>query len=103
MQISTQTSIGPGLYIGHGVGMVINPTAKIGAHVNLSQFLTIGSNKGTAATIEDNVLYIGPSVCLVEDVVIGEGSVIGAGSVVTHDIPPHSVAVGVPARVIKQV
>lgn len=52
-------------------------------NVSLSQFLTIGSNKGKAATIEDDV-YIAPSVCLVEDVVIGRGSVVGAGSVVTE-------------------
>lgn len=101
MQISSQTTIGPGLYIGHGVGVIINPTAKIGKNVSLSQFLSIGSNKGKAATIEDNV-YIGPSVCLIEDVTIGHDSQIGAGSVVTKDIPPFSVAVGNPAKVIKK-
>ena len=55
IQISTRTNIGSGLYIGHGCGIIINPTAKIGKNVSLSQFLTIGSNKGKAATIEDNV------------------------------------------------
>lgn len=100
MQIPTQTSIGAGLYVGHGVGVVINPTAKIGKNVTLSQFLTIGSTRGKAAKIEDNV-YIGPSVCLVEDVIIGHDSVVGAGAVVTKDVPPYSVAVGVPAKVVK--
>lgn len=101
IQISTNTNIGSGLYIGHGCGIIINPTAKIGKNVSLSQFLTIGSQKGKAATIEDNV-YIGPSVCLVEDVIIGHDSQIGAGSVVTKNIPPFSVAVGIPAKVIKR-
>lgn len=101
IQISTNTNIGSGLYIGHGCGIIINPTAKIGKNVSLSQFLTIGSKKGKAATIEDNV-YIGPSVCLVEDVIIGHDSQIGAGSVVTKNIPPFSVAVGIPAKVIKR-
>ena len=100
IQISTRTPIGAGLYIGHGVGVIINQSAIIGKNVTLSQFITIGSNKGKAATIGDNV-YIGPSVCLVEDVNIGHHSIIGAGAVVTKDVPPYGIAVGVPARVIK--
>ena len=79
---------------------MIHPTSVIGSNVNLSQFTTIGSNKGKAATIGDNV-YIGPGVCVVEDITIGEGSTIGAGSVVTRNTPPNSVSAGVPAKVIK--
>ncbi len=56
--------------MGHGVGVVINKSAEIGSNVTISQFVTIGSLKGKAATIENNV-YIGPSVCLIEDVIIG--------------------------------
>ena len=51
-------------------------------------------------TIEDDV-WIGAHVVVTAGVKIGHGSVIGAGSVVTHDIPPYSIAVGAPARVIK--
>lgn len=101
MQISSQTTIGPGLYIGHGVGVIINPSSKIGSNVTLSQFLSIGSNNGKAATIEDNV-YIGPSVCLVEDVTIGHGSIVGAGAIVTKNVPPLSMVAGNPAKVIKK-
>lgn len=99
IQISTRTPIGPG--IGHGLGVVINASARIGKNVSQSQFLTVGSNKGKAATIEDDV-YIAPSACLVEDVVIGRGSVVEAGSVVTEDVPPQSIVVGVPAKIIKR-
>lgn len=95
-----QTKVGRGLYLGHGMCIVINPTATIGNNVSISQFVNIGSNKGQAATIEDNV-YLAPHVCLIENVRIGKDSTIGAGAVVTKDIPPYSVAVGVPARVIK--
>lgn len=52
--------------------------------------------------IEDNV-WIGENVCILENVTIGRCSVIGANAVVTHDIPPYSVAVGAPARVIKKI
>lgn len=88
-EIHSCTRIGGGLYLGHGYGIVIHPTAVIGSNVNLSQFTTIGSNKGKAATIGNNV-YIGPGVCVVEDVTIGDGSTIGAGSVVTRNTPPLS-------------
>jgi len=101
LQIPLSVKIGYGLYLGHGTGIISNSNAIIGNNVNLSQFTTIGSVKGHAATIEDNC-YIGPSVCMVEHVRLGAGCVIGAGAVITSDIPPASVAVGVPARVIKE-
>lgn len=100
LDIPVDTDIGYGLYIGHGKCVIINPTTKIGNNVNLSQFTTIGSNHGQAATIGDNV-YIGPSVCIVEDVLINDNVKIGAGAVVTKDAPENSTIAGVPAKVIK--
>lgn len=99
VQIPPTTKIGYGLFIGHGIGIVINPDTKIGNNCNISQFLNIGSNKGTPASIGDNV-YIGPSVCIVEDVKIGDNATIGAGAVVTCDIPADTTAAGIPAKVI---
>lgn len=101
LQISPNTKIGYGLYIGHGFGTIVNPTAVIGNNVNLSQFSTIGSNKNKAAVIGDNV-YIGPSVCIVENVSIGNNASIGAGSVVVKDVPKNSTVAGVPAKVISE-
>lgn len=54
-----------------------------------------------AVIIEDNV-WLGESVCVLPGVTIGKGSIIGALSVVTKSIPPYSIAVGNPARVIKK-
>lgn len=51
-------------------------------------------------TIEDDV-WIGTQISILPGVTIGRGSVIGAGAVVTKDTPPYSVAVGMPAKVIK--
>lgn len=99
IQIPPETNIGPGFYIGHGIGIVINPTAKIGKNCNISQFTTIGSNKWKAATIGDNV-YIGPGVCIVEDVKIGNNVKIGAGTIVVHDVPDNATTVGNPNRII---
>ncbi|WP_219724535.1 DapH/DapD/GlmU-related protein [Halomonas urumqiensis] len=55
---------------------------------------------GEPITIEDNV-WLGGGVIVLAGVTIGENSVIGAGAVVTKDIPANVVAVGNPARVIK--
>ena len=71
----------------------------IGDNCNLSQFTTIGSNEGAAAVIGDNV-YVGPSVCIVENVHIGSNVTIGAGSVVTKDIPDNATAAGNYAKVL---
>ena len=97
--IPRKTQIGYGLYIGHNGPIVVNPTAVIGDNCNLSQFVTIGSNSNHAATIGNNV-YIGPSVCIVEDVTIGDNVSIGAGSVVTKDIPANATAAGNYAKVL---
>ncbi|WP_286849816.1 MULTISPECIES: serine O-acetyltransferase [Sphingobacterium] len=98
IQIPPATTIGYGFYIGHGIGVVINPSAIIGNNVNVSQFTTIGAH-GQAAKIGNNV-YIGPSVCIVNDVVIGDNSSIGAGAVVIKDIPGNATVAGVPAKVL---
>lgn len=99
IQLPRQTQVGYGLYIGHGGPVVVNPNTVIGNNCNLSQFTTIGSNKGQAAIIGDNT-YIGPNVCIVENVKIGNNVTIGAGSVVTKDIPDNATAVGNYAKVI---
>lgn len=77
---------------------MINGKTIIGNNVNVSQFLSIGSTKDTPATIGDNV-YIGPNVCIVEDVRIRDNTTIGAGAVVI-DVPDNATVVGVPAKVV---
>lgn len=99
IRLPRKTNVGYGLYIGHGGPIVVNPTTIIGNNCNLGQFTTIGSNYGKAAEIGDGT-YIGPNVCIVEHVKIGSNVTIGAGSVVTKDIPDNATAVGNYAKVI---
>ena len=91
------TRVGHGLYLGHGMGLVVNRETVIGDNVNLSHFVSVGTNSSAPATIGDNV-YVGPNVSVVEDVVIGNDVTIGAGSVVTRDLPDGCTAVGVPCK-----
>jgi serine O-acetyltransferase len=99
IQIPREVEIGAGLYIGHGTGLIVNSSAIIGSNCNLSPFTVIGSNFGKAAIIGNNV-YIGPHVCLVENVNIGNGAIIGAGTIVLKDVPERSVMVGNPGRIV---
>lgn len=99
IDILYQTQIGYGLYIGHSGPLVVNATAKLGNNVNLSQYSTIGAIDGPAACIGDNV-YIGPQVCIIEQVNIGNNVTIGAGSIVTKDIPDDATAAGNIARIL---
>lgn len=104
--IKSSTKIGNGFVIYHSAhGSVISPQTVIGRNVSLRQNTTIGA-KGfidaeKSPIIKDNVT-IGPNVCIIGDITIGEGAIIGAGAVVVKDVPPHSVVVGNPARVIKK-
>ena len=95
----TSTKIGYGFNIGHKMCLGVNSGTIIGNNVNISQFDNIGTNHKTPAIIGDNV-YIGPHVCLVEDVKIGNNATIGAGAIVTRDIPENATAAGVPAKVL---
>lgn len=96
--IPSSTMIGYGFAIGHPLSIVVNHTAVIGNNCNLSHCVTIGSNKGEAALIGDNV-YIGPNVSIIEDVIIGNNVTIGAGSVIIKNIPDNATVVGNPQRI----
>ena len=94
---------GQGLVLGYGgLAIVVHADAVIGSNVHIDQCVTIGGNGIThgVPVIKDNV-YIGAGAKILGPIVVGEGSIIGANAVVTKSIPPKSLAVGVPARVIE--
>lgn len=103
ISISYRTQIGPGLYIGHFGGIVINQKTIIGQNCNISHQVTVGvANRGPhkgVPTFGDNI-YIGPGAKVFGDIKIGNNVAIGANCVVTKDVPDYSVVVGVPGKVI---
>lgn len=109
LDLPWQTSIGGGLLIVHGWGLVVNKHAVIGKNVTLLHGVTIGrrdkiDNNGTRSTefptIEDNV-WIGPHAIIVGGITIGNGSIIGGGAFVNETVPPNSVVSGNPSKIIK--
>ena len=106
IQIPPRTRIGDGFYIGHSGRVIIHPEAVIGENANVATGVTIGQeNRGKrkgAPTIGDNC-WIGGNTVICPGVKVGNGVVIGAGSVVTKDIPDNVIAAGNPCRVIRPI
>jgi len=101
IEIHPGATIGKGLFIDHGMGVVIGETAEIGDDVVLYHGVTLGGtgkDKGKRhPTVRNNVI-IGSGAKILGPIVIGEGAKIGANAVVLRDVPPKATAVGSPAR-----
>jgi serine O-acetyltransferase len=102
IEIHPAAKLGPGLFIDHGMGVVIGETAEIGENVTLLQGVTLG---GTSLRREKrhptlgNDVVVGAGAKIIGGFTIGDGSRIGAGSVVVREVPPNCVVVGVPGRI----
>jgi serine O-acetyltransferase len=105
IEIHPGATIGKGLFIDHGHGVVIGETAVIGDNVTLYQGVTLGGTGKEQGkrhpTIGNNVM-ISAGAKVLGSFTIGENSKIGAGSVVLAEVPPNSTVVGVPGRVVKR-
>lgn len=105
IDIHPAANIGSGIFIDHGVGLVIGETTEIGNDCVLYQDVTLGGTGKDVGkrhpTIEEGVMICAGAKVL-GPVHIGAHSKIGAGSVVLKDVPPYSTVVGVPGRVVKQ-
>ncbi len=99
VEISKNATIGEGVYFVHPVGVVIGGDARIGDRVRFYGGNTIGTARDDGyPTIEDDVV-IGAGARILGPIRIGARSKIGANAVVVTDVPPDSVAAGVPARI----
>jgi len=100
IEIHPGATIGRRLFIDHGAGVVIGETAEVGDDVTLYHGVTLGGTTWRHVkrhpTVGDRVL-IGAGATLLGPITVGSDSVVGAGAVVIHDAPPHSLVVGMPA------
>ena len=104
IEIHPGATIGKGLFIDHGSGVVIGETAVVGDNCTIYQGVTLGgTGKQTGKrhpTLGDNVM-VGAGAKLLGNFTVGSGSRIAAGAVVLADVPENATAVGVPAKVVR--
>ena len=103
VEIHPAAQIGEGLFIDHGMGIVIGETTIIGDDCHLTQGVTLGgtSNKREKRhpTLRNNVV-VGAGAKIIGAVELGDHVRIGAGSVVVTNVPPYATVVGVPGKVV---
>ena len=109
---SGRIEIGAHTFINYGSSIAARTSVKIGSYCHLGHYMFVMDNNqhdvvrhwelppSDPVVIEDNV-WIGSKVVILPGVRIGSGAVIGAGSIVTKDVPPRCVAAGNPARVLR--
>ena len=104
IEIHPAAKIGKGVFIDHGVGLVIGETTEIGDNVTIYQGVTLGGTGKDVGkrhpTIGNNVM-ISAGAKILGPVVIGDNCRIGAGSVVLKNVPSHCTVVGVPGRIVR--
>lgn len=103
IDIHPAATIGYGIFLDHGTGVVVGETAVVGNNVSMLHHVTLGGT-GTRLgirhpTVRDGVL-IGAGATILGNVTVGEGAMVGACTLLTEDLPAHSTAVGVPARIV---
>jgi serine O-acetyltransferase len=103
IDIHPNATLGSGIMLDHGTGIVIGETARVGHNCSILHHVTLGGSgkKGVDRhpKVGDGVL-LGAGASVLGNIKIGSGCQIGAGTLVITDLPSHSVAVGVPAKVI---
>ena len=103
IEVHPGAKIGEGLFIDHGMGVVIGETSEIGDNVTLYQGVTLGGTSHQRAkrhpTLGNNVV-VGVGAQLIGDITIGDNTKVGAGSVVVNSVPANATVVGVPGRVV---
>jgi serine O-acetyltransferase len=105
IEIHPAASIGPGLFIDHGMGVVIGETAEVGSDVTLYHGVTLGGTsleKGKRHPTLDDRVVVGAGAKILGNIHVGADSRIGANAVVVKSVPANSVVVGVPGQIISR-
>lgn len=104
IEIHPGAQIGHRVLIDHGMGVVIGETTVVGDDVTIYQGVTLGGTsiqKGKRHPTIGSHVIIGSHASILGPIKIGDHSKVGSGSLVIHEVPPHSTVVGVPAKVVR--
>src|SRR5580698_4042467 len=105
IEIHPAAEIGKGVFIDHGMGVVIGETSQVGDGCTIYQGVTLGgtslSHGKRHPTLGRNVT-VGVNATVLGAIVLGDNAKVGGGSVVVKDVPANATVVGVPARVVAQ-
>ena len=102
IELPLRSSVGPGLRLFHGQGLVVHERVEIGTDVVLRHNTTIGAKAENLSVPRiGNRVDIGSNSVILGDIELGDGCVVGAGSVVTKSVLPNSVVAGNPAKAIR--
>ncbi|MBM4065279.1 MAG: serine O-acetyltransferase [Planctomycetes bacterium] len=105
IEIHPAAEIGRGVFIDHGMGVVIGETAVIGDGCLIYKGVVLGgttTEKTKRHPTLGKKIIVGSNACILGNITIGDHVRIGSGSVVVKDVPPHATVVGVPGRIIEQ-
>lgn len=105
IEIHPGATIGDGVFIDHGMGVVIGETAEVGDGCTIYQGVTLGGTSLTKGakrhpTLGRNVV-VGAGAKILGGFVVGDNAAVGSNAVVTKPVPPGATAVGIPARIIQ--
>ena len=103
IEIHPGATIGEGLFIDHGTGIVIGETAELGRNVTLYQGVTLGGTgkeKGKRHPTIGNNVVVASGAKVLGSFTVGDHAKIGAGSVVLKPVPAYATVVGIPGRIV---
>lgn len=103
IDIHPNATLGSGIMLDHGTGIVIGETAHLGHNCSVLHHVTLGGSGRAGFDRHPKVgngVLLGAGASVLGNILVGDGCQVGAGTLVIEDLPPRSVAVGVPAKII---